>query len=102
MSVGDLVLCGNCRRYGWHSTDRCPETVHGGDQFSAAREIGLLLDAAVNMIDLARNDGNKVLQALPRDVGLFQIVDLVTALGHLRQAAVLFDRCADALEAVQR
>lgn len=64
----------------------------------------LLLDSAVNLVDLARADGNKVLRALPRDTGLFQVVDLVSALGHLRQAAVLIDRCADALEsgAVQR
>lgn len=66
-----------------------------------ATDTALLLDGAVNLIDIARNNGNKVLRDLPRDTGLFQVVDLVTALCHLKQAAVLIDRCADALEAGQ-
>ena len=71
---------------------------------SMSTETALLLDGAVNLIDLARSDGDKVLRALPKTAPLFSVVDLVTALGHLRQAAVLLDGVADALEseAVQR
>lgn len=58
------------------------------------------LDAAVNMIDLARSDGNAALRELPQTAPLFSVVDLVTALGHLRQAAILFDGVADSLESV--
>ena len=56
------------------------------------------LDAAVNMIDLVRNDGNAALRDLPQTAPLFSVVDLVTALGHLRQAAILLDGVADTLE----
>lgn len=56
-----------------------------------------VLDNAVNLIDVARADGNKVLQGLPQDAPLFVSVDLVTALGHLRQAALLIDGAADTL-----
>lgn len=58
------------------------------------------LDAAVNLVDLARNDGNKILRELPRTAPLFAAVDLVCALGHLRQAALLLDGVADTLESV--
>ena len=59
----------------------------------------LKLDAAVNLVDLARHDLNEVLRALPADVGLFQALDLVTALGHLKEAVRLTERVADVLEA---
>ena len=59
----------------------------------------LQLDAMVKLVDLARNDGNKVLNQLPRDTGLFQVVDLVSALNHLKQAVLLIDRVADQIEA---
>jgi hypothetical protein len=52
------------------------------------------LDTAVNLIDLARNDLNVVLRAMSDDAPLFAVVDLVTALGHLRQAALLADKVA--------
>ncbi|WP_082702952.1 hypothetical protein [Mycobacterium sp. IS-1496] len=65
---------------------------------AAARRI---LENAVNRVDLVRADLNTVLRELSPDVPLFAVVDLVTALGHLRQAAVLVDGVADALEAVE-
>lgn len=60
--------------------------------------IALRLDAAVNLIDLARNDGNAVLRELPHTAPLFAVVDLVTALGHLKQASILLDGVADTLD----
>ncbi|MDW5609267.1 hypothetical protein [Mycolicibacterium sp. D5.8-2] len=57
------------------------------------------LDVAVNRIDLIRSDGNEILRGLPADAPLFAVADLVSALCHLRQAAVAFDRASDALEA---
>ncbi|MDN4520717.1 hypothetical protein QYF68_23290 [Mycolicibacterium austroafricanum] len=92
-----------CGGIGTHTREcRALTSLLNGEVKSA--DIALRLDSAVNLIDLARADGNKVLQDLPRDTGLFQVVDMVAALGHLRQAAVLIDKVADALEseAVQR
>lgn len=57
------------------------------------------LDISVNRVDLLRHDLNELLRELPADAPLMAIVDLVTALGHLRQAAVALDRAADQLEA---
>lgn len=57
------------------------------------------LDVAVNRIDLLRHDVNAVLRELPTDAPLWAVADVVTALGHLRQAAVLLDRANDVLEA---
>lgn len=57
------------------------------------------LDVAVNRVDLLRHDINGVVQDLPTDAPLFAVADVVTALGHLRQAAVLLDRANDVLEA---
>ncbi|WP_418601588.1 hypothetical protein [Mycolicibacterium sp. SCSIO 43805] len=57
------------------------------------------LDVAVNRVDLLRHDINGVVQDLPTDAPLFAVADVVTALGHLRQAAVLLDRANDTLEA---
>ena len=57
------------------------------------------LDVAVNRVDLLRHDINAVIQDLPTDAPLFAVADVVTALGHLRQAAVLLDRANDVLEA---
>lgn len=57
---------------------------------------GKLLHDAVNLIDLARDDCNEVLRAMP-NASLFTVVDLVTALGYLRQASVLTDKVADVL-----
>ena len=65
---------------------------------SVLSQQALLLDTISNLVDLARADGNRVLRELPRTAPLFGVVDLVTALGHLRQAALLVDRCADALD----
>ncbi|WP_241472135.1 hypothetical protein [Mycolicibacterium neoaurum] len=61
-------------------------------------DIALVCDQSVNMVDVVRHDLNELLQTLPRTAPLFACLDLVTALGHLRQAAVLIDRAADALE----
>ncbi|AHC27825.1 hypothetical protein TS71_20740 [Mycolicibacterium neoaurum] len=57
------------------------------------------LDIAVNRIDLLRHDLNEELRGLPAATPLFAIVDIVTALGHLRQAAVALDKATDTLEA---
>lgn len=65
---------------------------------SGLSQNALFLDSVSNLIDLARHDANQVLRDLPRQAPLFGVVDLVAALGHLRQAAVLVDRCADALD----
>ncbi|MET4432392.1 hypothetical protein [Mycolicibacterium sp. 624] len=64
-----------------------------------ATDSALMLDGVVNMVDLARADINTVLRGTPSDIGLFQALDLVTALGHLRQAVLLVDKVADVLEA---
>lgn len=69
------------------------------DSYTPPETIAQQLDVIVNKIDLVRADGNTVLQSLPREVGLFTVVDLVGALGYLRQAAVLIDRVSDALDA---
>ncbi|MEX3652383.1 hypothetical protein ABFW14_19035 [Mycolicibacterium fortuitum] len=52
-----------------------------------------------NKVQLVRHDGNEVLQGLPADAPLMAVVDLVTALGHLKRAAVALDRANDTLEA---
>ncbi|WP_421876783.1 hypothetical protein [Mycolicibacterium wolinskyi] len=57
------------------------------------------LDILVNKVDLLRHDLNKELQGLPTTAPLMAVVDLVTALGHLREAAVLLDKATDQLEA---
>lgn len=57
------------------------------------------LDVAVNRVDLLRADINAVLRELPPVAPLMTVVDIVSALGHLRQAAVLIDKATDALEA---
>ncbi|MCF6386525.1 hypothetical protein L2K20_06040 [Mycobacterium sp. MBM] len=57
------------------------------------------LDVAVNKVDLVRHDVNEVLSALPADAPLMAVVDVVTALNHLKRAAVALDRATDALEA---
>lgn len=63
-----------------------------------ANDVALVCDQSVNMVDVVRHDLNDLLQTLPRTAPLFSCLDIVTALGHLRQAAVLIDRAADALE----
>lgn len=57
------------------------------------------IDTLVNRVDIIRSDGNEILRALPADAPLFAVADLVSALCHLRQAAVLLDRANDVLEA---
>ncbi|MGV0735268.1 hypothetical protein ABQF35_00205 [Mycobacterium syngnathidarum] len=59
------------------------------------------IDILVNKVDLIRNDGNEVLQGLPADAPLMAVVDLVTALGHLKRAVVALDRATDQLEAAE-
>lgn len=56
------------------------------------------LDVAVNRVDLLRHDINDVLRDLPETAPLFAVADVVTALGHLRRAAVALDRANDTLE----
>lgn len=78
--VDDGDVCGFCQSY------TPPET--------AAQRI----DVVVNRVDLLRADINAVLTGLPADAPLMAVVDVVTALGHLRRAAVLLDKANDALE----
>jgi len=80
-TTADQEVCGFCASY------TPPETV-------AQR-----LDVAVNRVDLLRHDINDVLRELPTTAPLMAVVDVVTALGHLRRAAVLIDKANDALEA---
>lgn len=47
------------------------------------------------VIDQLRSAGNDALRHLPADAPLFAVADLVAALGHLKQAAVSFDRATD-------
>lgn len=61
-------------------------------------DIALLLDGSANLIELTRHDLNEALRRLPNDAPLFAVADLVTALGHLRAASVLTDRCAEQLQ----
>lgn len=62
----------------------------------------LRLDGAVNLVDLARHDLSVVLRELPDSTPLFACVDLAAAQGHLRSAAVLIDKAADAIEGGKR
>lgn len=64
-------------------------------------ESALKLDESVNVVDLVRHDLNVVFRELPANAPLFAVSDLVGALCHLRQAAVLIDRAADLLEAAE-
>lgn len=57
------------------------------------------IDVLVNRVDIIRADGNEILRGLNADAPLFAVADLVSALCHLRQAAVLLDRANDVLEA---
>ncbi|MEZ0341525.1 hypothetical protein ACAG25_16255 [Mycobacterium sp. pV006] len=57
-----------------------------------------ILNDAVNRIDVIRADANTVLHSITKSAPLFATVDLVVGLGHLRQAALLLDGVADALE----
>jgi hypothetical protein len=57
------------------------------------------LDDAVNRIDRIRADVNAVIRGLPDASPMFAIVDVVNALGNLRNAAVLIDKATDTLEA---
>lgn len=59
-----------------------------------------ILEDATNRIDLIRGDLNALIRKLPNDdTPMFTIVDIVNALWNLRNASVLLDKAADALEA---
>lgn len=62
-------------------------------------DIALMFDRATNLADLARGDVSKLLPTLPDGISLWVHVDLVRAVHHLRQAVVLIDKAADAIEA---
>ncbi|MDZ7884751.1 MAG: hypothetical protein U5N53_18520 [Mycobacterium sp.] len=66
--------------------------------YTAPETIPQKIDVTVNKVDLLRPDLNEVLRELPADAPLMAVVDLVTALGHLKRAAVALDRANDALE----
>lgn len=82
------------------ATRRCCGVIGGhARDCGYSADAALQLDGAVNLVDLARADANNALRMMPADVPLFAVVDVVAALGHLRQAAVLIDRAADQLDA---
>ncbi|KMO70092.1 hypothetical protein [Mycolicibacterium chlorophenolicum] len=56
-------------------------------------------DDAVFRIDMIRTAINAAIRELPEDVPMFALVDVVNALWNLRNASVLLDKAADALEA---
>jgi hypothetical protein len=87
----------------------CTVPVEGGGDvcgfcadYTPPATIAERLDGTVNMVDLLRRDVNEILRDLPADAPLMSVVDVVTALGHLRRAAVALDRATDALEADAR
>ena len=61
-------------------------------------DIALMVDTCVNMADLARGDISRVMPRLPASTSLWVHVDLVRAIGHLRQASVLLDKITDQLD----
>ena len=67
--------------------------------YSPPETIAQRLDIAVNKVDLLRHDLNEALRELAADAPSLAVVDLVTALGHLKRAAVALDRATDTLEA---
>lgn len=80
----------------------------GGDvcpfcaDYTPPETIAARLDGTVGRVDLLRRDVNEILRDLPSGAPLMSVVDVVTALGHLRRAAVALDKAADALEADAR
>ncbi len=62
-------------------------------------DTALMFDRATNLADLARGDISKLLPTLPDGTSLWVHVDLVRAVHHLRQAVVLIDKAADAIDA---
>lgn len=83
----------------------CTVPVDSGDicnfcsNYTPPQTVPQKIDVAVNKTDLLRHDLNEILRVLPADAPLMGVVDLVTALGHLKRAAVALDRATDALEA---
>lgn len=61
-------------------------------------DIALVLDTTVNMTNLARGDISRLMPRLPATTSLWVHVDLVRAIGHLRQASVLLDKVTDQLD----
>lgn len=62
-------------------------------------DLSLLFDRATNLTELARGDLSSAMPLLPDGASLWQHVDLVRAIGHLRAASVLVDKIADTLAA---
>lgn len=65
---------------------------------ASTSEPAVSLDRAARLIDLSRHDVNAVMRELPERSSLWLHVDLVRALGHLREAVVLINKCADEIE----
>ncbi|MDO3240027.1 hypothetical protein P5W04_07855 [Mycobacteroides abscessus subsp. abscessus] len=87
---------------------QCPSctvpTAGGGlcsfcESYSAPETAAQKIDTLVNRVDIVRRDGNDILQGLPADAPLMAVVDLVTALGHLKRAAVALDKANAQFEA---
>lgn len=83
----------------------CTVPVDSGDtcnfcsNYTPPQTVPQKIDVAVNKVDLLRHDINSVLQEIPPNAPLMAVVDVVTALGHLKRAAVALDRANDLLEA---
>lgn len=58
-------------------------------------DVALLLDRATNLTTLAAGDLDQALENLPRDVPLFAVVDVLTAVRYLRKAIACVDRVAE-------
>lgn len=56
------------------------------------------IDKAIMSVDELRRDINAVVRDLPADAPLIAVADVVAALGHLREAAVVLDKAADTLK----
>lgn len=82
----------------------CTVPVDSGDtcnfcsNYTPPQTVPQKIDVAVNKVDLLRHDVNHILREIPSDGPLMAVVDVVTALGHLKRAAVALDRATDALE----
>lgn len=88
-----------CNVIGAQHAANCPAAVSGGDEL----DVALAFDRLANLIELARNDGNELLDKLPADAPLFGCADLATAICHLKRAGAAVERSADQIaEAVAK
>lgn len=68
------------------------------DAHPQSADIESLLAELVTGIDQSRCDLDTAAKAMPDDAPLFAVVDLVVAIGHLRQAARRVERAGRAVQ----